>query len=205
MTTRPITQRRRRDPGAVPDVHRRWLRHDPDRARGRHRTGAARGVGPPLPARQPARASTARATSGCAWSAASRRCSIRWWRRSTTCPSTSIRRTPRATCSTCSPSGSGLEHDEARSGEERRAIVRMAPELMRRRGTRAGLELALSLAFPGVPFRVEDARRGDVVAGPRRGGEAGAAVVRRLLRRAALAGAVRRRWLGSSTRPNRRT
>jgi phage tail-like protein len=51
----------------------------------------------------------------------------------------------------------GLEHDEARSGEERRAIVRMAPELMRRRGTRAGLELALGLAFPGVPFRVEDA------------------------------------------------
>lgn len=51
----------------------------------------------------------------------------------------------------------GLEHDEARSGEERRAIVRMAPELMRRRGTKAGLELALGLAFPGVPFRVEDA------------------------------------------------
>ena len=51
----------------------------------------------------------------------------------------------------------GLEHDEARSGEERRAIVRMAPELMRRRGTKAGLELALALAFPGVPFRVEDA------------------------------------------------
>jgi phage tail-like protein len=50
----------------------------------------------------------------------------------------------------------GLEHDEARSGEERREIVRMAPELMRRRGTRAGLELALRLAFPGVPFRVED-------------------------------------------------
>jgi phage tail-like protein len=50
----------------------------------------------------------------------------------------------------------GLEHDEARSGEERRQIVRMAPELMRRRGTKAGLELALKLAFPGVPFRVED-------------------------------------------------
>jgi len=50
----------------------------------------------------------------------------------------------------------GLEHDEARSGEERREIVRMAPELMRRRGTKAGLELALSLAFPGVPFRVQD-------------------------------------------------
>jgi len=29
----------------------------------------------------------------------------------------------------------GLEHDEARSGEERRAIVRMAPELMRWRGS----------------------------------------------------------------------
>jgi phage tail-like protein len=50
----------------------------------------------------------------------------------------------------------GLEHDEARSGEERRMIVRMAPELMRRRGTREGLELALGLAFPGVPFRVQD-------------------------------------------------
>jgi phage tail-like protein len=50
----------------------------------------------------------------------------------------------------------GLEHDEARSGEERREIVRSAPELMRRRGTKAGLQLALRLAFPGVPFRVED-------------------------------------------------
>jgi phage tail-like protein len=50
----------------------------------------------------------------------------------------------------------GLEHDEARSGEERRRIVRMAPELMRRRGTKAGVELALELAFPGVPFRVQD-------------------------------------------------
>jgi phage tail-like protein len=50
----------------------------------------------------------------------------------------------------------GLEHDEARSGEERRRIVQHAPELMRRRGTKAGLELALELAFPGVPFRIED-------------------------------------------------
>jgi phage tail-like protein len=50
----------------------------------------------------------------------------------------------------------GLEHDEARPGEERRQIVRRAPELMRRRGTREGLELALALAFPGVPLRVED-------------------------------------------------
>jgi phage tail-like protein len=50
----------------------------------------------------------------------------------------------------------GLEHDEARSGEERREIVRRAPELMRRRGTREGLELAMALAFPGVSLRVED-------------------------------------------------
>jgi phage tail-like protein len=50
-----------------------------------------------------------------------------------------------------------LERDELRSGEERRQIVQRAPELMRLRGTRAGLELALGLSFPGVPFRVQDA------------------------------------------------
>jgi len=50
-----------------------------------------------------------------------------------------------------------LERDELRSGEERRRIVQRAPQLMRLRGTRAGLELALELAFPGVPFRIEDA------------------------------------------------
>jgi phage tail-like protein len=50
----------------------------------------------------------------------------------------------------------GLEHDEARSVDDRRRILLMAPELMRRRGTRAGLQLELDLAFPGVPFRVED-------------------------------------------------
>src|SRR5262249_47995411 len=50
-----------------------------------------------------------------------------------------------------------LERDELRSGEERRRIVRRAPELMRLRGTRAGLGPARERAFPGVPFRVEDA------------------------------------------------
>jgi phage tail-like protein len=49
-----------------------------------------------------------------------------------------------------------LERDELRSGEERRRIVGRAPELLRLRGTRAGLELALELAFPGIPFRIED-------------------------------------------------
>ena len=52
-----------------------------------------------------------------------------------------------------------LERDEGRSGDERRRILERAPELMRLRGTRAGIELALELAFPGVPFRVEDAGR----------------------------------------------
>jgi phage tail-like protein len=50
----------------------------------------------------------------------------------------------------------GLEYDEAHRGEERRELVRHAAELVRRRGTRAGLELALDLAFPGIPFRVQD-------------------------------------------------
>jgi phage tail-like protein len=50
-----------------------------------------------------------------------------------------------------------LERDELRSGEERRRIVERAPELMRLRGTKAGLALTLELAFPGVPFRIEDA------------------------------------------------
>ena len=50
-----------------------------------------------------------------------------------------------------------LERDELRSGEDRRRIVQRAPDLMRLRGTRAGLELALELAFPGIPFRIDDA------------------------------------------------
>jgi phage tail-like protein len=50
-----------------------------------------------------------------------------------------------------------LERDELRSGEERRRIVQRAPELMRLRGTKAGVALALELAFPGIPFRIEDA------------------------------------------------
>jgi phage tail-like protein len=49
-----------------------------------------------------------------------------------------------------------LERDEHRSGEERRRILQRAPELIRLRGTRAGIELALELAFPDVPFRVEE-------------------------------------------------
>jgi phage tail-like protein len=50
----------------------------------------------------------------------------------------------------------GLEHDESHRGEEPRELVRHAAQLVQLRGTRAGLELALKLTFPGVPFRVED-------------------------------------------------
>jgi phage tail-like protein len=51
----------------------------------------------------------------------------------------------------------GLEYDESQPTEQLRTLVRHAAELGRRRGTRAGLELALRLNFPDLPLRVEDA------------------------------------------------
>jgi phage tail-like protein len=53
----------------------------------------------------------------------------------------------------------GIELDESQPTAERRQIVRSAAELGRQRGTRHGLELMLSLAFPGLPFRVEEVGR----------------------------------------------
>ena len=50
----------------------------------------------------------------------------------------------------------GVDLDESQTPAQRREMVRQAAELGRRRGTRAGLELALSLAFPKLPLRVED-------------------------------------------------
>ena len=50
----------------------------------------------------------------------------------------------------------GVDLDESQTPAQRRAMVRQAAELGRRRGTSAGLELALSLAFPQLPLRVED-------------------------------------------------
>src|SRR5215218_5838679 len=50
----------------------------------------------------------------------------------------------------------GVDLDESQTPAQRREIVRRSAELGRRRGTRAGLELALSLAFPRLPLRVED-------------------------------------------------
>jgi phage tail-like protein len=50
----------------------------------------------------------------------------------------------------------GVELNESQTPAQRREMVRQAAELSRRRGTRAGIELALQLAFPQLPLRVED-------------------------------------------------
>ena len=50
----------------------------------------------------------------------------------------------------------GVDLDESRAIAVQRDTIRRAAELGRRRGTKGGLELALSLAFPDVPLRVED-------------------------------------------------
>src|SRR6266545_1447142 len=50
----------------------------------------------------------------------------------------------------------GVDFDESQSITARREKVRQAAELGRRRGTVAGLELALKLSFPNLPLRVED-------------------------------------------------
>jgi phage tail-like protein len=50
----------------------------------------------------------------------------------------------------------GVDLDESQPLRERRRLVSQAAELSRRRGTVRGLELALSLAFPNLPLRIED-------------------------------------------------
>ena len=50
----------------------------------------------------------------------------------------------------------GVDIDESQPIATRRETVRQAAELGRRRGTVSGLELALELAFPKLPLRVED-------------------------------------------------
>jgi phage tail-like protein len=62
----------------------------------------------------------------------------------------------------------GVDLDESQTPAQRRAMVSQAAELGRRRGTRRGLELALSLAFPRLPLRVEDL--GGVRTAPPEGG-----------------------------------
>lgn len=50
----------------------------------------------------------------------------------------------------------GIELEETWPETKARDFVHQASELSRRRGTRAGLEQALRIAFPGLPLRVED-------------------------------------------------
>ena len=50
----------------------------------------------------------------------------------------------------------GLELDESWPEDRMREMIRRAGELHRRRGTRAGLELALAIGFPDLPLRIED-------------------------------------------------
>ncbi len=50
----------------------------------------------------------------------------------------------------------GVDLDESQPVAVQRDTIRRAAELGRRRGTKGGMELALSLAFPDVPLRVED-------------------------------------------------
>jgi phage tail-like protein len=50
----------------------------------------------------------------------------------------------------------GLTVEESWPDERLRKALALEGELSRRRGTRAGLELALEIAFPTLPLRVED-------------------------------------------------
>jgi phage tail-like protein len=50
----------------------------------------------------------------------------------------------------------GVELEETWPETKARDFVHQASELARRRGTKAGLEQALRIAFPGLPLRVED-------------------------------------------------
>jgi phage tail-like protein len=60
----------------------------------------------------------------------------------------------------------GVELDESWPDERRRELVRRAGSLSRLRGTRAGLELVLSIVFPDLPLRVEDQGRVAYAADP---------------------------------------
>ena len=100
----PSSSGPRSAPGA--DEQARLLDDEPARAALGHRGPDGR-LGARLPAHRACRASTRTATSACASSSRSRRCSTRSSARSTSSTATSTRRSRRATCSTCSPPGSG--------------------------------------------------------------------------------------------------
>jgi len=50
----------------------------------------------------------------------------------------------------------GVEIDESWPEERTRTLIRRAADNARRRGTRAGLEESLAIAFPDLPLRVDD-------------------------------------------------
>ena len=50
----------------------------------------------------------------------------------------------------------GADLDEGQDMRHQREMVRRAADLGRKRGTVAGMELALKLAYPDVPLRIED-------------------------------------------------
>jgi phage tail-like protein len=50
----------------------------------------------------------------------------------------------------------GVDLDESQALPHQREMVRRAAELSRRRGTVGGMRLALELAFPELPLRIED-------------------------------------------------
>jgi len=50
----------------------------------------------------------------------------------------------------------GVDLDESQEIRHQREMVRRAADLGRKRGTVAGMELALRLAYPDVPLRIED-------------------------------------------------
>ena len=50
----------------------------------------------------------------------------------------------------------GVEEDESWPEERQRELVRRAAELARRHGTKGGLKLALAIAFPELPLRIEE-------------------------------------------------
>ena len=77
----------------------------------------------------------------------------------------------------------GVDLDESQEIRHQREMVRRAADLGRKRGTVAGMELALKLAFPDVPLRDRGPGRRALVARPAPGRRA-AALVRRLLRQA---------------------